>query len=352
MEPKIITKEAFLIAGVAGSGDETAKVWQTYMKLEKMNPLKNQVGEAGYEVRMYPGEESMGKIHVGVQVKDSNVPKEYKLFFMPAATYAEFEIYPAKGYESSNAEMSKWLEDNTGTYKEALLDGLHFGIEVYDKRFKGNDNPESVVGFLVPIVKVDPNFDIMQTVSGPMNELAGRIGQFAGEDVSKKVMRGKDGIIAAKDPVKGALWMKEAIDRLDTLIDKDTRQQIMTACGCSCNKVNHKDSEEARQLRMLCASEEDFLAMMEPPGNGVRYEREGKTLFQYYTPGKYKQGLRCYCSLINALPKGFNASPTYCQCARAFTEQHWSYALGRPVKVELGETAITGAEECKFIIHL
>jgi predicted transcriptional regulator YdeE len=356
MKPKIITKEAFLIVGVPGSGDETAKVWETYMKLEKVSPLKNQVGEVGYEVRMYPAE-GPGKIFVGVQVKDSNVPKEYKLFFVPAATYAEFEIYPAKGYESSNAEMSKWLEDTAGVYKQALLDGMHYGIEVYDKRFKGNDNPESVVGFLEPIVKVEPGFDITQMVAGPMGEIARRIEQFAGAEVSKKVMKGSDEIIAAEDPVKGALWMKEAIDRLDNLTDKKTRAKIMTACGRSCNTVNHKDTEEARQLRLLCASEEDFLTMMEPPGNGVRYERDGNTLIQYYTPRKYGtqkygKGIRCYCSLVNALPDGVNASPTYCQCARAFTEQHWEYVLGRPVKVELGETAIMGADECKFIIHL
>ena len=150
-KPRIFSKEAFLIAGVAGSGDETAKAWEVYMKLDKMNPLKNKMGEAGYEVRMYPAE-GPGKIHVGVQVKDARVPKEYKVFFVPAATYAEFEIYPAKGYESSNDVMSKWLEDNAGTYKEGILDGMKYGIEVYDQRFKGNDNPESVVGFLVPIV--------------------------------------------------------------------------------------------------------------------------------------------------------------------------------------------------------
>jgi|GEM_PF-442759 len=352
MVPEIITKEAFLIAGVVGAGDETGKAWETYMKLEKVSPLKNQVGEAGYEVRMYPGEEGPGKIHVGVPVKDSNVPKEYKLFFVPAATYAEFEIYPAKGYESSNAEMSKWLEDNAGVYKPALLDGMHYGIEVYDERFKGNDNPESVVGFLEPIVKVDPDFDMMKMITGPLGEFAGRIEEFTGADVRKKVMKGKDEIIAAKDPTKLALWMKEALERLDDLTDENTGVKIMTACGRSCNTVNHKDTEESRQLRLMCASEEDFLAMTEPPGNGVRYEKHGDTLIQYYTPGKYRKGLRCYCSLINSLPEGVNASPTYCQCARAFTEQHWEYVLGRPVKVELGETAITGSDECMFIIHL
>ena len=352
MEQKIVEKEAFLLAGVAGGGDETAKVWQTFMKLEKMNPLKNQVGETGYEVRMHPGEEGPGKVFVGVPVKDSRVPREYKLFFVPAATYAEFEVYPARGYESGNAEMSKWLEDNAATCKQAMLDGMHYGLEVYDRRFKGNDNPESVVGFLVPIVKVNPDFDITQMVTGPLEEFAGRIEQFAGADISKKVMEGKEAITAARDPVKLALWMKEAIERLDSLTDEDTREQIRTACGRSCNTVNHKDTEEMRQLRFLCASEEDCPAMTDPPGNGVRYERDGDTLIQYYTPGRYRQGLRCYCSLMNGLPEGVNASPTFCQCARAFTQQHWEHVLGHPVKVELGETAITGSDECKFIIHL
>jgi predicted transcriptional regulator YdeE len=151
MKPKIFKKGAFIIAGVAGSGDETAQAWETYMKLEKVCPVKNQVGEEGYEVRLY-STEGMGKVHVGVRVKDAKIPAEYKVCLIPAATYAEFEIYPVKGYGSSNAEMTKWLEENAQTYGEALLDGMHYAIEVYDKRFKGSDNPESVVPIWVPLV--------------------------------------------------------------------------------------------------------------------------------------------------------------------------------------------------------
>ena len=43
-------------------------------------------------------------------LKDAGVPAEYKVFFLPASLYVEFEIYPSKGWESSNAEMeSGWL---------------------------------------------------------------------------------------------------------------------------------------------------------------------------------------------------------------------------------------------------
>jgi predicted hydrocarbon binding protein len=55
---------------------------------------------------------------------------------------------------------------------------------------------------------------------------------------------------------------------------------------------------------------------------------------------------------LKSLPAGINASPSYCQCSRAFIQSQWEDCLGRPLEVEVGETALTGAEECKFIIHL
>jgi predicted transcriptional regulator YdeE len=154
MEPKIIKKEAFIVAGITGSGDETGKAWEAFTKIQKLHPLKNQVGEEGYEVRMYPGGEGPDEVHVGVQVKDARVPTEYKVISVPASLYAEFEIYPAKGYESSNAAMNKWLAENAGVYKEKLLSRKHFAIEIYDKRYKGEKDPASVVGILIPIVSV------------------------------------------------------------------------------------------------------------------------------------------------------------------------------------------------------
>ena len=154
MEPKIFSKEALIIAGVTGSGDETGKVWEAFMKLDKINALKNKAGEVGYEIRTYPGE-GPGEVHVGMNVKDTSVPAEYKVVSLPASLYAEFEIYPSKGYASSNAEMEKWLSENAGVYKEGRLDNKTYAVEVYDNRFKGNEDPTSVVGILVPIIPVN-----------------------------------------------------------------------------------------------------------------------------------------------------------------------------------------------------
>lgn len=358
MEPKIIQKEAMMIAGVAGSGDETAKAWETFMKISQMHPLANRVqdGTEGYEVRLYPAD-GTGKVFVGVRVKTADIAAEYKVFRLPAATCAEFEIYPAKGYESSNDVMSKWLEANAAVYKQGDIDGLKYAVEIYDARYKGEKDPKSVVGIWIPLVP-STGFDMFQMILGPLEEISGRIEEFTGAEVSKKVLSGKEETIAAKNPLKVALWVKEVIDRLDTLAGKQTCEKIMAACGRNCNMVNHKETEDCREMRRACATEEECLGkFLKSPAVGVRYERQGKKLIQYYTPQEYGKtkfghGIRCYCSLVNMLPEGVNASPTYCQCSRAFVQAHWEAVLGRPVKVELGPTAISGSDECKFIIHL
>ena len=204
--------------------------------------------------------------------------------------------------------------------------------------------------------ETDPNGtpDLAEMIPGPIREIGERTKQFAGVAVSNKVMQGSDEVLAAGDPVKAALWVGEAIDRLDTLAGKKACEQIMSACGRKCQSMNKKVTEEMKARRLRAVSEEEFLAtVLAPrPDTGVRYERDGDTLIQYYTPRKYRKGLRCYCVLMRSLPEDSNASPTYCQCARAFVQVHWEVVLGRPVQAELGATALTGSRECKFTIHL
>ena len=81
---------------------------------------------------------------------------------------------------------------------------------------------------------------------------------------------------------------------------------------------------------------------------GMRIVREGNVLYQYYAPPIYR--MRCFCSLVNSLEG--NISPTYCQCSKAFVRRMWETALERPVKVDLLQSVLTGADECKFAVHL
>jgi len=189
--------------------------------------------------------------------------------------------------------------------------------------------------------------------AGQIQELGGHVEEFAGKKVREKVMEGSEKAAKSSDKGKTALWMKDAIDRLDACTTPEKGKQIMTACGHSCIAHNSGLANGLKNRRLKHKSEEDFLnAEVKKPVKGIRLELRGKILTQYYTPHTYSTPRRCFCSLMNALPEEVNVSPTYCQCSRGFVEKYWEGALGRPVKVEVIETALSGANECRFTIHL
>jgi hypothetical protein len=189
--------------------------------------------------------------------------------------------------------------------------------------------------------------------AGQIQELSGHIEEFAGKKVRDKVMAGSEAIAKSSNKEKVALWMKEAIDRLDVCTTPEKCEQIMGACGHACIARAKGLANGIKNRRLKYKTEEDFLkAEIKKPVKGIRLEQKGKTLIHYYTPRTYSTPRRCFCGLMNALPDGVNTSPTYCHCSLGFIEKYWEGALGRPVKVEMVETCMTGADECKFKIHL
>ena len=187
---------------------------------------------------------------------------------------------------------------------------------------------------------------------GQIKELSGRIEEFVGAKVGAEVAAGADKAAAGGD-AEVALWVKGAIDRLDKLVGSKTGQQIMAACGHSCVAVNSGVVTRAQARRGKYPTEEAFLAaeVAKPPA-GTRLELHGKVLTQCYTPHSFRRGVRCYCGLMRGLPAAVTISATYCHCSRGFVEKYWEAVLGRPARVELGRTAISGADECQFVIHL
>jgi hypothetical protein len=186
-----------------------------------------------------------------------------------------------------------------------------------------------------------------------IEEIGRNIEKFAGAKVREKVMEGSEKAAATKDRRQVALWVKQAMDRLDAATTPVKCKQIMAACGHNCIAHNSHMALAIKARRQKYPTEEEFLkAEAKKPVKGTRIELRGIMLVQYYTPHTYSTPRRCFCGLMFALPEDVNASPTYCQCSRGFVEKYWESALGRPVLVEVEGTALTGADECKFIIHL
>ena len=145
-------------------------------------------------------------------------------------------------------------------------------------------------------------------------------------------------------------WLKGVVQRLDALVDEPTREQIMERCGYECAEM-HNVVESEVNIRNQFASLDDYLeAELRVRRTGSRLERDGQILYVYYIPSD--TGQKCYCSLWHGLQDDETVSLTWCNCSRSLVERIWSAILGRPAKVDLLESCIAGAKECKFAVHL
>lgn len=185
---------------------------------------------------------------------------------------------------------------------------------------------------------------------GMITEIGMEIGQFAGEKVKKKIMEGSEQV-ADLSAEEVAHWLKNAMDKLDALVDEKTRVQIMENCGFNCAEMNKSHIEQALEKRKQFKTLDEFLAAEEKtPAQGTRLVRDGDIVYQYYDPSAFNT--RCFCSMWRGLREDETASLTWCQCSKGFVMKLWEAYLGRPAAVELVGSCISGAKECTFVIHL
>jgi hypothetical protein len=188
---------------------------------------------------------------------------------------------------------------------------------------------------------------------GMIETIRASIGRFAGEAVGKKIIEGCGKITDKSSKKEFAEWAKCAMEKLDELVDEETRFKIMESCGCNCIEVNKRVVEKAKARRRKHRSIDEFLeAEQKNPMRGTRLVREGKVLYQYYTPKSFTRPLRCYCGVMRGLSPNETVSLTYCHCSKGFVQKLWESVLERSLGVEVLQSAISGAEECKFAIHI
>ena len=158
MNPHIFIKDRQRIAGITGDGSQTLKVWTDFDNLYKENPFPK-ADEAGYEIRFWQNRKTGkapatdGSVHVGFLAEKAPDSADYATVELPAAEYAAFDVYVAKGYDSGNEEMEKWLEDNKYVYGLREFDGYEYVVECYNEKFKDSDKPDSVVEIWLPLYR-------------------------------------------------------------------------------------------------------------------------------------------------------------------------------------------------------
>jgi hypothetical protein len=158
-----------------------------------------------------------------------------------------------------------------------------------------------------------------------------------------RIMEGGENILRKTSPEKKADWMREAMFRMNKLLDLPTRKAVRESCACSLGGKRLKISKGIAgenitlEERVKAANEVKYvgnIAMMENGEILVRFFPEG---LDHY---------RCVC-----LPKAKEPLPiTYCYCCGGHVKHHLQIALGQELDCTTRSSALSsgGKKPCTF----
>jgi predicted transcriptional regulator YdeE len=150
MQPKMIIKGEAAIYGLRGDGANTGALWEKFDKRFSKKPF-DKVGEDAYEIRTYKGAKPGADVLVGHEWDNAYAATGWKFAVLPAGEYAVFDVLVANGYDSENAAMEQWLDDNKARYNQRG----DFIIERYvHEKFKGGDKLDSIVEIWLPVSRI------------------------------------------------------------------------------------------------------------------------------------------------------------------------------------------------------
>lgn len=207
----------------------------------------------------------------------------------------------------------------------------------------------------------------------------------AGTEIRQQVLAGSEALSSASNRQEVIAWSRQAMERLDALVDEEQRQAIMAGCACQYPTANLQDVRQAYEAcgdhgvaqRMLQERFETFLRdtlQLDEPlveqvvsrGWGLAGVRQGERtvlatkipksgyLVEYMQepdPAKRRQ-LYCHCPRIRAvLQTSETISTTYCYCGAGFYKGIWEEILQRPVEVQVLQSVLKGDEVCQIAIH-
>lgn len=154
MKIQVVRRPEITVVGplaVTKQADSAAisRLWEEFEQCSKA--IKHKGANIGYELHI-SGQGSHYCL-TGIEVTEmTDLPLNCFAKTIPAGQYAVFtHKYSEGSYTQVYAQISTWLKNNAPSDANAFE---HFEVQVYDDRFKGPDNPESIVDFLIPLFKL------------------------------------------------------------------------------------------------------------------------------------------------------------------------------------------------------
>ncbi|MBU7045708.1 MAG: hypothetical protein HXS54_04665 [Theionarchaea archaeon] len=195
-----------------------------------------------------------------------------------------------------------------------------------------------------------------------------RTEEIAGQEIREKVQEGRETLPppnTAKAKREIAQWIAQVIERLDVLVDKEKRNEILIA---TCPHTYPK--KRIHQMRALFEKLGSIDKVIEEMSKDTSWggasfydcpERVGTRISITkvpYNPKAYKnaqteeekKSAYCHCPIVRKT--NINMSSTICCCSGGWDKQLWEGILGEPLHVELSKSILKGDDCCVHVIEI
>ena len=174
------------------------------------------------------------------------------------------------------------------------------------------------------------------------------------ESIINQIFRGYEDL-QDKSPKKEKItFFTEAMNKIDELMDYDTKYQIIDWCACCKSGKRAKDVKKLTKEFEGESLKKKLKALWEVPNMGQPVVNENgyiKTGIYYKDDNKYK----CACTCFHNEKITEPISSTYCLCCAGHFRHHYQNALGVKLKtVEVVSSPISslGKDPCVFTYEI
>jgi hypothetical protein len=172
------------------------------------------------------------------------------------------------------------------------------------------------------------------------------------EKVSAEIMEGYEYINDRAKKEKRAAFFMKAMERMDALLDFETRRDIRDACACSKGGWRLKAVQKLAREYADRSLEEKLQALWQIKYMGKPVLNEDGTI----TAGISDEGgFECPCPVFNGLGLKEAVSKTYCYCCAGHFRHHYQIALGKKLITQAVVSSALescGKKPCRFIFEI
>jgi hypothetical protein len=183
-----------------------------------------------------------------------------------------------------------------------------------------------------------------------IGELATQLGKARiKQEIIDKIMDGGENIFRKTSPAKKADWMREAMLRMNKLLDLKTRKSVRESCACRLTgkplKASQAIAKKHKSLEdRINACDKTFSAF----GGCVRMQKNGELLVRFAPEGLDHYRCACLRGAEKPLPV------TYCFCCGGHVKYHFQISIGREMDYTIRSTALSsgGKLPCTFSLRI